>query len=102
MAILNGILNDSLVHYRRLDKKIRAQLKKLPQGSVYKRHIGKNQYFYLSVREGNEVHSKYLGKEVPIEIEKKIKERRLLERQQREVINSLKLLSKTLKKKAHA
>ena len=102
MAILKGILEDSWDHYRRLDKKIDRRLKALPNGSIYKRRLGKNSYYYLSVREGGKVQSKYLGKVLPAQIEKGIKERRILEIQKKDVRRNLKLLVRTLKKKSHA
>jgi len=101
MAILKGILKDSWSHYQNLDKKIKKRLKELPNGSVYKRQLGKYRYYYLSIRNGDKVESKYLGKELPAQIEKGIKERHLLLKQQKEVRQNLKLLSKTLKKKPH-
>ncbi|MBI3289372.1 MAG: hypothetical protein HYZ74_07620, partial [Elusimicrobia bacterium] len=52
MAILKGILKDSLDYYLDLDKRLKARLKELPRGSVLKRRIGRQDYFYLKVRPG--------------------------------------------------
>lgn len=101
MTIMNGILKDSWDHYRRVEAKIKSRLQDLPKGSLYKRRIGKQVYYYLSVRKGERIRSKYLGKEEPDQVKKAIEERRLLLKQRKEVRQNLKLLSKTLKKKQH-
>lgn len=97
MPILKDILQDSWGHYRNLERKLRARLKKLPNGSVFKRRIGKQHYYYLSYRKEGAVLSKYLGKECPDNIEEGIEERRLLKRQLQEVKKNLRILSKTRK-----
>jgi len=101
MAILKGILDDSWQHYRNLEKKILARLKKLHKGSIFKRRIGKNLYYYLNLRKGKKVLSKYLGRKEPVELEKEIEERKKLKKQLKEVRENLKMLAKTLKKKRH-
>jgi len=101
MAILKGILDDSWRHYNSLEGKILARLKKLHKGSIFKRRIGKKFYYYLNLRKGKKVLSKYLGREKPVELEKEIEERKKLKNQLNEVRENLKMLAKTLKKKRH-
>ena len=101
MVILKSILDDSWKHYLSLERKILARLKKLHKGSIFKRRIGKNLYYYLNLREGKKVISKYLGREKPVELEKEIEERKKLKKQLKEVRENLKMLAKTLKKKRH-
>jgi len=101
MAILKGILDDSWKHYQNLEGKILKRLKKLHKGSLFKRRIGKNLYYYLNLRKGKKVLSKYLGREEPVELEKEIEERKKLKKQLKEVRENLKMLAKTLKKKRH-
>ena len=100
MAILQGILKDSLEHYLDLDKRLRARLKELPLGSVLKRRIGRQDYFYLKVREGQRVKSQYLGKKRPSELEKQIEERRLIKKQLGEVGENLRMLGRLKKGKS--
>jgi len=99
MVILKGILKESWDHYKHLETTIKKRLKELPGGSVFKRRIGNQNYYYLNVRKGSKVISKYLGKESPEDIGKSIRERRLLLRQYKDVKQSLQLLIKTQKKK---
>lgn len=93
MAILKGILKESLDYYLDLNQRLKARLKELPRGSVLKRRIGRHDYFYLKVRDGSKVRSQYLGKSRPADIEKAIKERRLLKQQLKEVERNMKLLT---------
>ncbi len=99
MAILKGILKESLIYYLDLDKRLKARLKELPRGSILKRRIGRQDYFYLKVRDGVRVQSRYLGKKRPADIDKAIKERRLLKDQLKEVEQNLKMLARIEKRK---
>ena len=99
MAILKGILKDSLDYYLDLNKRLMARLKELPRGSILKRRIGRHDYFYLKVRDGLRVQSKYLGKKKPADIEKALKERRLLKKQLKEVEQNVKMLARIEKRR---
>lgn len=94
MAILKGILKDSLDYYLDLDRRLRARLKELPRGSLLKRRIGRKDYYYLVSRNGSRVISRYVGKEKPIELEKQIEERRLIRRQMKEIQENLRMLER--------
>lgn len=69
-------------------------MKQLPKGSVKKRVLGNQVYFYLQYRVGDKVVHKYLGKDKPEKLEREAKERRALKQQLHQVKESLKLLSK--------
>lgn len=99
MAILKGILKDSLDYYLDLDRRLRARLKELSPGSVLKRRIGRQDYFYLNYRNGSRVVSRYLGRKEPKQIEKEIKERRLIKQQLKEVEENLSMLRRLEKRK---
>jgi hypothetical protein len=99
MAILKGILKDSLDYYLDMARRLRARLKELPRGSVLKRRIGRKDYYYLIYRNGHRVISRYLGKEKPARIEKEIKERRLVKQQIKEVQENLRLLRRLKSRK---
>lgn len=94
MAVLKGILKESLEYYRGLLAKLETRLRKLPKGSILKRRIGRGEYYYLKIREGNKVISKYLGKNRPATLEKSIQERRVIMRQLREVRQNLRMLKR--------
>ncbi len=99
MAILKGILKDGLDYYLDLDRRLRARLKELSRGSILKRRIGRQDYFYLNYRNGRRTVSRYLGKDEPKQIEKEIKERRLILRQLKDVDENLKLLRRLERKR---
>lgn len=99
MAILKGILKDSLDYYLDLDVRLKARLKELPRGSILKRRIGRHDYFYLKFREGLSVRSRYLGKKKPVDIEEAIGERHLLKQQLKEVAQNIKMLARIKKRR---
>ena len=99
MAILQGILKDSLAYYQDLDRRLRARLKELPKGSLFKRRIGRNSYFYLNFRKDGRPISQYLGRIKPEKIAQGISERRVVERQLKEVAQNLKLLERLERRK---
>ena len=94
MAILKGILKDSLEYYVDLEKRLQARLKELPSGSVFKRRIGRKDYYYLNYRQGARVVSRYLGRGEPSGVEKEIKERRLIKQQLKEVRENLRMIAR--------
>jgi len=98
MAILKGILKESLDYYLDLNRRLKARLMELPRGSILKRRIGRHDYFYLKIRDGIRVRSQYLGKKKPADIEKEIKERRLVKQQLKEVAQNLKMLARIEKR----
>lgn len=100
MAILKGILKESRDYYLDLDKRLKARLKELPRGSVMKRRIGRKDYFYLKIRDGIRVKAQYLGKSRPVEIEKGVKERRLIKKQLKEVAGNLRMLARLERRKS--
>ena len=94
MKVLKGIISDSWEYYRDIRSQLERKLKQLPRGSVKKRVLGNQVYYYLQYREGAKVVHKYLGKSRPEKLEREAKERRALKHQLREVRDSIKLLSK--------
>ena len=100
MKVLKGVLSESWDYYQNLKAQIEARIKSLPKGSVKKRVLNGKSYYYLQYREGPKVVQKYAGKARPEKLEKQILERRSLRNRLREVIKSLKLLSKVKPKNA--
>jgi hypothetical protein len=94
MADLHSVLSENVGFYLDLERRLKARLVKLPKGSVLKRKIRGRDYFYLKVRDGSRVLSKYLGRKEPAELKEAIAERRLLSQQLREAKANLRLLAR--------
>ena len=63
--IIKGVLREELENSLRMKKRYEQELAKLPKGSLVKRLIKGNEYYYLVYREDGEVKSIYKGKSVP-------------------------------------
>lgn len=100
MPILKDILKESLDYYLDLDKRLKSRLGELPRGSILKRKIGRKEYYYLKLRDGDRVESRYLGKDRPADLEKSLEERRLIRRQLKEVQDNLKTLARVRKRRS--
>jgi hypothetical protein len=100
MPILKGILKESLDYYLDLEKRLKFRLGELPRGSILKRKIGRKDYYYLKLRDGDRVESRYLGKERPAGLEKSLAERRLIQRQIKEVRENLKTLARVRRRRS--
>ena len=94
MKVLKGILKESKGHYRKVNAELRKEISKLPKGSVKKRKIGRQFYYYLQYRKGEKVIHKYLGKLRPKELINRINRRNVLKKKLKKVKEALKLLSK--------
>jgi len=67
---IKGVLREELENSLRMQKRYEEALAVLPLGSLSKRIIKGNEYFYLVYRENGKVKSKYRGKSSPDEIAK--------------------------------
>lgn len=99
MRVLKGILKESRDYYKQSEREILERLVHLPKGSIKKRQLNKQFYYYLQFRKGPKIVHKYLGKEKPRELLEKLKERRHLEEEFKKVRHSLRLLRKLKRKK---
>ena len=61
MAI-KSILREELENSLRMKERYEEELAQLPRGSLVRRVIKGNEYYYLVYREGQKVHSEYRGK----------------------------------------
>lgn len=103
MKILLDILKDSKAHYLDVQSNIQKRLDAIPRGSVFRRRFhGGGNYYYLNFRQGPRVVSKYIGKDEPVQLLKEIKERRLLVKRLKDVRQSLAILHRLNREKAHA
>jgi hypothetical protein len=99
MMVLKGVLKESRDYYRQIESEINGRLRRLPKGSIKRRRINRNFYYYLQSRKGPKVVHKYLGKQDPKELQKQLKERRQLENELKKIHESLHLLNKMKKHK---
>lgn len=73
------------LHYFNARERIYDRLSQLPRGTVKKRLISGRKYYYLQRREGKRVVHTYLGKEIPEDLKKQVKEREALRRELEQV-----------------
>jgi len=100
MKILNGVLNEELDRLNKLKKNYEKQIAKLPKGSLIKKNIKGNIYYYLNYRQEKKKIFKYIGKLPGEELENlvdKIEERRKLEKLNKRVKKDIKKLEKMIK-----
>ena len=100
MKILNGVLNEELDRLNKLKKNYEKQIAKLPKGSLIKKNIKGNIYYYLNYRQEKKKIFKYIGKLHGKEFENlldKIDERRKLEKLNKQVKKDVKKLEKMIK-----
>lgn len=62
MEAIIGVLREELNNSKRLFKNYGLELKKLPKGSLVKKKIHHQDFYYLAYRDGPKVHFEYLGK----------------------------------------
>jgi len=92
MEILKSVLEENISYYKKLEREILARLINLPRGSIKKRKIGKENYYYLQQRKRDKVIQNYLGKSVPEDLLKGLEERKVLEEEIKKVRGSMKIL----------
>jgi len=100
MKILNSVLNEELDRLNQLKKNYEKQIAKLPKGSLIKKNIKGNVYYYLNYRQEKKKIFKYIGKLPGKELENllnKIEERRKLEKLNKQVKKDIKKLEKMIK-----
>lgn len=95
MKILKGILEESKEYYSNAKDKISKRLEKLPEGSLKRRIISGQKYYYLQKRNGGKVVHKYLGKKVLNSLLDQIDERKKLKSELKKIDEALKMLRRT-------
>jgi len=95
MKILKGILEESKEYYLNAKDKISKRLEKLPEGSLKRRIIYGQKYYYLQKRNGKKVVHKYLGKKVLDSLLDQIEEKKKLKSELKKIDEALKMLRRT-------
>lgn len=96
MKDLENTLSETFDFYATQETLIIAKLALLPKGSIKAKVISGEQYYYLRFRKGKKVVDEYIGKNVPNELRDKIKERKKLEAELKQVKKGLILLNRKL------
>ena len=92
MNDLRKLLQEKHSYYNKKNIHLEKELASLPIGTVSKRKIGHQYYYYLSYRNGKIVENKYIAKTEPTKLIKQIDKRRRLTKELREVKLALKML----------
>jgi len=95
MSVLKGILSESQEYYLNIKDKISRKLSVLPKGSVKERNIAGKKYYYLQQRVSNKIVHKYLGKEKPEELIKRIHLRKSMQNELKKIEEALKMLKRS-------
>jgi hypothetical protein len=94
---IKDVLKEELENSLRMQKRYEQELSKLPKGSISKRSIKGNVYYYLVYRENGKFKSEYKGKSVSDEELKKYNEAKIMRAKYRNSISKLKKQIRYLK-----
>jgi len=83
---------ENISYYQKMRREVISRLACLPRGTIKSKTISGNKYFYLQYRRGGKVIQKYLGRNIPEELIKHLKERKLLEKELKKIEDALALL----------
>ncbi len=98
--IIRAVFLDELERHKRMIQRYEEECKSLPKGSVFKRKIGNQEYFYLNYREGQKVISRFLGKSGSVdlsELQQKLGRRKELNSLLKKMKKELKELEREVK-----
>jgi hypothetical protein len=88
--IIKGVLKEELANSLRMKKQYEMELAKLPIGSLVKRKIKGQIYYYLVFRKAGEFKCRYMGKQVPGDLALKYREGKSLRAKYRRLLSHLK------------
>ena len=81
-------------YYNKEKIRLKQEISQLSKGSIQKRIIKNNTYYYLQYRNKGKITQDYIGNKVPPELQKQITKRQRLETKLRPINDQLKLLRK--------
>jgi len=94
---IKSILKEELTNSLRMQKLYEKELSKLPRGSISKRNIKGNEYYYLVYRENGKFKAVYKGKSVSDSVLEKYAQAKELRSKYRKAISQLKKQIRYLK-----
>ena len=96
MSVIRKTLEENYIFFLRELSRINEEIGQLPVGSVSAKKIGKAIYYYHQWREGKKVRSVSLGADVPAQLIEKIGRRKLLEKQRRDILENITVITKAV------
>ena len=101
MGLIKGVLKEELENSLRLKEGYRKELKARPGGSLIKKMIRGNSYYYLAFRDGHKVRFIYQGKEPSKEFLSELEKSKRLRKKYKDLIRRLDARIKYLRKALH-
>lgn len=96
MAI-KGVLREELQNSERMKLQFEKELARLPVGSLLKKKVKGNEYYYLVYRKAGKGRQDYMGKEVSQEVIRKYQRAKQLRAQYRKQLSQIKKQIKFLR-----
>lgn len=96
MSMMKKTMEENYLFFARELARIDAEINALPKGSISAKKIGGKTYSYRQWRDGDRVKSVSVGTSPPADLVHRIKERKLLEAQRREIRENLNVLAKAV------
>ncbi len=96
MSVVRKTLEENYIFFVRELARIDEEIKKLPKGGISAKKIGKSTYYYHQWREGKIVRTVSLGTIVPPDMIEGINRRKLLEKQERDIVENIAVITKAI------
>ncbi|OGP23917.1 MAG: hypothetical protein A2X87_04225 [Deltaproteobacteria bacterium GWC2_42_51] len=96
MSVVKNTLQENYIFFLRELSRIEHELANLPKGSISVKKIGGISYYYHQWREGKKVNTVSLGRKAPVDLINKIKRRKTLETQKKEVFGNINIIVKAI------
>ena len=94
---IKGVLREELDNSIRMQKRYEEELERLPAGSLVKKNIKGNEYYYIVLRENGKVKFVYQGKEVSEALVEEYRRAKELRAKYRKLLSQVKKQIKFLK-----
>lgn len=96
MSVVEKTLEENYIYFVRELARINEEIGRLPAGSISEKKIGKSKYYYQQWREGKKVKSVSLGAVVPPDVLDGIRKRKLLEKQRKDILDNIRVITKAI------
>lgn len=96
VSIIKKTLEENYIFFIQELTRINEEISKLPKGNISAKKIGKSTYYYHQWREGRKIRSISLGKNLPVELIEGIKKRNLLEKQRKEILDEINIITRAI------
>src|SRR3990167_1222672 len=96
MSVVKNTLQENYIFFLRELSRIERELTNLPKGNISVKKIGGASYYYHQWREGKKVNTVSLGRKVSVDLINKIKRRKTLETQKKEVFGNINIIVKAI------